>query len=272
RGAPGLHPRRHRHRRRALRDGQFHRRQRRQGGPDPRGRPRRRAGPGRGAARPRLPRALHRQHRQPARHRHAHAAVASRGGRARMDYKDTLNLPKTSFPMKANLSTLEPELLARWKSMDIYGKIRKAAAARPLRIFHDGPPFTNGHTHMGAALNKIPKDVPVKTHNMLGLNAMFVPGWDCHGLPIEHAVDKALGLDSSSGDVRKAMDPVEKIRRCREYALKFLDIQREEFKRRGVFADWDNRYATLDPEYEAVIVREFGRFVGQGAVYKGLKP
>jgi isoleucyl-tRNA synthetase len=189
-----------------------------------------------------------------------------------MDYKDTLNLPRTTFPMKANLSTLEPELLERWKNMDIYGKIRKAAAARPLWIFHDGPPYANGHIHMGTALNKILKDLAVKTHNMLGRNAMFVPGWDCHGLPIEHGVDKALGLDSSSGDVRKAMDPVEKIRRCREYALKFLDIQREEFKRLGVFADWDNRYATLDPEYEAVIVREFGRFVGQGAVYKGLKP
>ena len=190
-----------------------------------------------------------------------------------MDYKDTLNLPRTSFPMKANLSTLEPELLARWKSMDIYGKIRKAAAARPQWIFHDGPPYANGHIHMGTALNKILKDLAVKTHNMLGFNAMFVPGWDCHGLPIEHGVDKALGLDDAAGvDVRKAMDPVEKIRRCREYALRFLDIQREEFKRLGVFADWDNRYATLDPEYEAVIVREFGRFAGQGAVYKGLKP
>jgi isoleucyl-tRNA synthetase len=189
-----------------------------------------------------------------------------------MDYKDTLNLPKTTFPMKANLSSLEPELLERWKGMDIYGKIRKAAAARPLWVFHDGPPYANGHIHMGTALNKILKDLAVKTHNMLGFNAMFVPGWDCHGLPIEHGVDKALGLDSASVDVRKAMDPVEKIRRCREYALEFLDIQREEFKRLGVFADWDNRYATLDPAYEAVIVREFGRFVGQGAVYKGLKP
>jgi isoleucyl-tRNA synthetase len=189
-----------------------------------------------------------------------------------MDYKDTLNLPRTSFPMKANLSTLEPQLLERWKGMDIYARIRKAAAARPLWVFHDGPPYANGHIHMGTALNKILKDLAVKTHNMLGFNAMFVPGWDCHGLPIEHGVDVALGLDSKAGDVRTAMDPVEKIRRCREYALKFLDIQREEFKRLGVFADWDNRYATLDPEYEAVIVREFGRFVGQGAVYKGLKP
>ena len=189
-----------------------------------------------------------------------------------MDYKDTLNLPKTSFPMKANLPKLEPEMLERWQAMDIYGRIRKAAASRPLWILHDGPPYANGHIHMGTALNKILKDFVVKTHNMLGHNAVYVPGWDCHGLPIEHQVDKELGLDTTSEDVRKAMDPVDKIRRCREYALRFLDIQREEFKRLGVFGDWANRYATLDPEYEAVIVREFGRFVGQGAVYKGLKP
>ena len=189
-----------------------------------------------------------------------------------MDYKDTLNLPKTTFPMKANLPKLEPEMLERWQAMDIYGRIRKVAAARPLWILHDGPPYANGHIHMGTALNKILKDFVVKTHNMLGHNAVYVPGWDCHGLPIEHQVDKELGLDTTSGDIRKAMDPVDKIRRCREYALRFIDIQREEFKRLGVFGDWANRYATLDPEYEAVIVREFGRFVGQGAVYKGLKP
>jgi isoleucyl-tRNA synthetase len=189
-----------------------------------------------------------------------------------MDYKDTLNLPKTSFPMKANLPKLEPEMLERWQAMDIYGRIRKAAASRPLWILHDGPPYANGHIHVGTALNKILKDFVVKTQNMLGFNAVYVPGWDCHGLPIEHQVDKELGLDTTTGDVRKAMDPVEKIRRCREYALRFIDIQREEFKRLGVFGDWANRYATLDPDYEAVIVREFGRFVGQGAVYKGLKP
>jgi len=189
-----------------------------------------------------------------------------------MDYKDTLNLPKTSFPMKANLPKLEPEILARWEGMDIYGKIRKAAGNRPLWILHDGPPYANGHIHMGHVMNKVLKDLVVKSRGMLGANAVYVPGWDCHGLPIEHQVDRELGLDSASVDVRQAMDPVEKIRRCREYARRFIDIQRTEFKRLGVFGDWAHPYATLTPDYEAVIVREFGRFVGRGVVYKGLKP
>jgi isoleucyl-tRNA synthetase len=189
-----------------------------------------------------------------------------------MDYKDTLTLPKTAFPMKANLPRLEPELLKRWDEMDIYARIRHAAAQRPRWILHDGPPYANNKIHMGTALNKILKDLVVKSRSMLGFNAVYVPGWDCHGLPIEHQVDKELGLDTASGDVRRAMDPGEKIRRCREYAAKFIDIQREEFKRLGVFGDWKNPYATMTPGYEGVIVREFGRFVGQGAVYKGLKP
>ena len=189
-----------------------------------------------------------------------------------MDYKDTLNLPRTSFPMKANLPKLEPELLERWQTMDLYGRIRKAAASRPLWILHDGPPYANGHIHMGTALNKILKDFVVKTRNMLGHNAVYVPGWDCHGLPIEHQVDVELGLDQASVDVREAMDPMEKRRRCREYAAKFIDIQRAEFVRLGVFGDWANHYRTMAPEYQAIIVREFGRFVGRGMVYKGLKP
>ncbi len=189
-----------------------------------------------------------------------------------MDYKNTLNLPKTAFPMKANLPKLEPEMLERWETMDIYGRIRRASTRRPLWVLHDGPPYANAHIHMGTALNKILKDFVVKSRTMLGHNAVYVPGWDCHGLPIEHQVDKELGLDRASGDVRQAMDAVEKIRRCREYAAKFIDIQREEFRRLGVFGDWKNPYATMTPAYEAVIVREFGRFVGQGAVYKGLKP
>src|SRR5207244_2401540 len=156
-----------------------------------------------------------------------------------MDYKDTLNLPKTAFPMKANLPKLEPEWLERWAAMDIYGRIRQASASRPLWILHDGPPYANGHIHMGTALNKILKDLVVKSRSMLGHNAVYVPGWDCHGLPIEHQVDKELGLDQTSGDVRQAMDPLEKRRRCREYASKFIDIQREEFRRLGVFGAVD---------------------------------
>ena len=189
-----------------------------------------------------------------------------------MDYKDTLNLPKTSFPMKANLPKLEPEMVERWEAMDIYARIRRASAGRPLWILHDGPPYANGHIHMGTALNKVLKDFIVKSRTMLGHDAVYVPGWDCHGLPIEHQVDKELGLDSASVDIRRAMDPMEKIRRCREYASRFIDIQRAEFKRLGVFGDWKNPYITMRPAYQAIIAREFGRFVGRGLVYKGLKP
>jgi isoleucyl-tRNA synthetase len=189
-----------------------------------------------------------------------------------MDYKATLNLPKTAFPMKANLPKLEPEWLDRWAAMDIYGRIRQASASRPLWILHDGPPYANGHIHVGTALNKILKDLVVKSRSMLGHNAVYVPGWDCHGLPIEHQVDKELGLDQASIDVRSAMDPVEKRRRCREYATKFIDIQREEFRRLGVFGDWNNPYRTMAPAYQAIIAREFGRFVGRDLVHKGLKP
>ncbi len=189
-----------------------------------------------------------------------------------MDYKATLNLPKTAFPMKANLSQTEPKMLAWWGEFGIYKRLREAAADRPLWILHDGPPYANGNIHLGHVLNKVLKDVIVKSHAMLGFNAVYVPGWDCHGLPIEHQVDKELGLDKATTDVRRAMDPVEKRRRCREYALRFIDIQREEFKRLGVFGDWENPYVTMTPAYEAVIAREFGRFVGRGLVYKGLKP
>src|SRR5712692_1053247 len=189
-----------------------------------------------------------------------------------MDYKATLNLPKTSFPMKANLSQMEPQMLAWWDQIGIYKRLRQVSADRPLWILYDGPPYANGHIHMGTALNKVLKDMVVKSRTMLGFNAVYVPGFDCHGLPIEHQVDKELGLDRPDVDVRRAMDPVEKIRRCREYAQKFVDVQREEFKRLGVFGDWDNAYVTMAPAYEGVIVRELGRLVGRGLVYKGLKP
>jgi isoleucyl-tRNA synthetase len=189
-----------------------------------------------------------------------------------MDYKTTLNLPKTSFPMKANLAQTEPKMLAWWDGIGIYKRVREASADRPLWILHDGPPYANGHIHMGHVLNKVLKDMVVKSRTMLGSNAVYVPGFDCHGLPIEHQVDKELGLDGADVDVRRAMDPVEKIRRCREYAQKFVDIQREEFRRLGVFGDWDNPYLTMAPAYEGMIVRELGRLVGRGLVFKGLKP
>jgi isoleucyl-tRNA synthetase len=189
-----------------------------------------------------------------------------------MDYKATLNLPKTAFPMKANLIQSEPQMLAWWDEIGIYKRLREASADRPMWILHDGPPYANGHIHLGHVLNKVLKDVIVKARGMAGHNAVYVPGWDCHGLPIEHQVDKELGLDKASVDVRRAMDPVEKRRRCREYAQKFIDIQREEFRRLGVFGDWQNPYLTMAPAYQAVIAREFGRCVGRGIVYKGLKP
>src|SRR2546429_1111505 len=189
-----------------------------------------------------------------------------------MDYKATLNLPKTAFPMKANLPESEPKMLAWWEQFGIYKRLRHANVDRPLWILHDGPPYANGHIHMGTVLNKVLKDIVVKSRTMLGSNAVYVPGFDCHGLPIEHEVDKELGLDRPGVDVRQAMSPIEKIRKCREYALKFVEIQREEFKRLGVFGDWDDPYMTMAPAYEAVIAREFGRLVGRGLVYKGLKP
>ncbi len=189
-----------------------------------------------------------------------------------MDYKPTLNLPKTAFPMKANLPQTEPQMLAWWSQIGIYKRLREAAADRVRWILHDGPPYANGNIHMGHVLNKVLKDIVVKSRTMLGFNAVYVPGFDCHGLPIEHQVDKELGLDQPGVDVRRAMDPVEKIRRCRAYAQKYVDIQSEEFQRLGVFGDWEHPYLTMSPAYEGVIAREFARLVGRGLVYKGLKP
>jgi len=189
-----------------------------------------------------------------------------------MDYKPTLNLPKTAFPMKANLPQMEPQMLAWWAEIGIYQRLREASADRQRWILHDGPPYVNGPIHMGHVLNKVLKDVVVKSRTMLGFNAVYVPGFDCHGLPIEHQVDKELGLDRPGVDVRQAMNPVEKIRRCREFALRFVRIQTDEFQRLGVFGDWDHPYMTMAPSYEGVIAREFGRLVGRRLVYKGLKP
>ncbi len=183
-----------------------------------------------------------------------------------MEMKDTLNLPSTDFPMKGNLTQREPEMLARWEEEKLYEKIRQSAKGKPQFVFHDGPPYANGHIHIGHALNKLLKDFIVKIMNMKGLDAGFIPGWDCHGLPIEHQVGKKLKekkLSLEKSEIRK---------RCRVYAQEFVDVQREEFKRLGVLADWENPYLTMDFSYEATIVREFGKFVEKGLVYKGLKP
>jgi isoleucyl-tRNA synthetase len=183
-----------------------------------------------------------------------------------MDYKHTLNLPKTDFPMRANLSQREPEMLARWEAMRIYQRMQEANAGKPKFILHDGPPYANNNIHLGQALNKILKDFIVKLKAMSGYLSPYIPGWDCHGLPIELQVEKELDKGKAS------MDPAEIIRRCREHALHFVDVQREEFKRLGVFGDWEHPYLTLDPEYEAAEVRELGRFMASGVLYRRKKP
>ncbi len=183
-----------------------------------------------------------------------------------MDYKDTLNLPRTSFPMKANLIEREPMILQFWEEMRLYDQLRKQREMSPLWILHDGPPYANGQIHIGHALNKILKDFVVKSKGMAGNHVAFVPGWDCHGLPIEHQVEKELGK-------KKHEMPVVEVRRlCREYANKFIEIQRSEFRRLGVLGDWEHPYRTMDFEYEARIVGELGKFVAGGSLYKGLKP
>ncbi|MGI6285407.1 Isoleucine--tRNA ligase [Moorella humiferrea] len=183
-----------------------------------------------------------------------------------MDYSKTLNLPRTDFPMRANLPQREPEILKFWEEQDIYRRVQEANKGKPKFILHDGPPYANGHIHLGHTLNKILKDIIVKYHSMNGFDAPYVPGWDTHGLPIEQQAIKDLGLD------RRAVDVVEFRNRCRDYALKYVNIQREEFKRLGVRGDWDNPYLTLDPEYEAVQIGVFGEMAKKGYIYKGLKP
>jgi len=183
-----------------------------------------------------------------------------------MDYKATLNLPKTDFPMKANLPQREPELLASWEQERLYEQIQEAGKGRPLYVLHDGPPYANGRIHIGHALNKILKDIIIKSKTMAGYQVPYVPGWDCHGLPIEHQVLKELG------DKKKTLDTPAIRKLCREYAEKFYTIQREEFQRLGILGDWQHPYLTMNPGYEATIIREFGKFVERGGVYKGLKP
>ncbi|MBN2232405.1 MAG: isoleucine--tRNA ligase [Deltaproteobacteria bacterium] len=183
-----------------------------------------------------------------------------------MDYKETLNLPRTAFPMRANLVQREPEFIRAWEGKDVYRQMVEKRAGRGPFILHDGPPYANGHLHMGHALNKILKDIIVKSRAMAGHQCHYVPGWDCHGLPIEHQVDKDLGrrkADMSKVDVRRA---------CRAYAEKFIGIQRGEFQRLGVFGDWERPYLTMNYPYEAAIVRQLGVFAGNGGLYKHKKP
>src|SRR5919109_1645450 len=178
------------------------------------------------------------------------------------NYKDTLNLPRTDFPMKANLATREPELLKSWNEAQLYQQIQKSREGREKFVLHDGPPFANGDVHMGTALNKILKDFVVKSQTMLGKRAPYVPGWDCHGLPIEYKVVKES----------RDLSPLEVRKRCDAFARKWIDLQREQFRRLGVLGDWEHPYLTLDPKYEAEILRAFAVFVEKGLVYQSKKP
>ena len=178
------------------------------------------------------------------------------------NYKDTLNLPRTDFPMKANLAAREPEMLKGWEESRLYEQIQKARAGRESFVLHDGPPFANGDVHMGTALNKILKDLVVKSQSMLGKRAPYVPGWDCHGLPIEYKVVRES----------RGLSPLEVRQKSEAFARKYVDIQREQFKRLGVLGDWDHPYLTLDPTYEAEILRAFAVFVEKGLVYQSMKP
>jgi isoleucyl-tRNA synthetase len=178
------------------------------------------------------------------------------------NYKDTLNLPKTDFPMKANLATREPEILKKWEDARLYEHIQKARSDAPLFVLHDGPPFANGDVHMGTALNKILKDFIVKSKSMAGFRAPYVPGWDCHGLPIEYKVVKES----------RELSPLEVRKKSEAFARKFIDIQRAQFKRLGVLGDWEHPYLTMNPAYEAEILRAFAGFVEKGLVYESLKP
>jgi isoleucyl-tRNA synthetase len=182
------------------------------------------------------------------------------------DWKDTLNLPRTDFPMKANLAATEPAAIARWESMDLYGRLRARGRTQPKFVLHDGPPYANGQIHIGHALNKILKDFVVKSRSMAGFDAPYVPGWDCHGLPIELNVERELG------PAAKDRDPAEFRRACRAFAEKFVVSQGDDFRRLGVLGDWADPYLTMTPRYQATIVRALGTFVDRGLVYKGKKP
>jgi isoleucyl-tRNA synthetase len=183
-----------------------------------------------------------------------------------VDLKSTINLPKTSFPMKANLPQNEPKMLARWAEMRLYDRIRQARNGAPAYVLHDGPPYANGPIHLGHALNKCLKDFVVKSKNMAGFDAPYIPGWDCHGLPIEIKVDQKLG------GKKLQMQPVDVRLECRKYAEKYLDLQREQFKRIGVLGRFEKPYSTMTPEYESVVLATFYSFFEKGFVYKGLRP
>ncbi|MFB3116139.1 MAG: class I tRNA ligase family protein, partial [Gammaproteobacteria bacterium] len=181
-------------------------------------------------------------------------------------YKDTLNLPKTDFPMRGNLANREPEMLKKWQEMDLYGQIREQQSGKQTFILHDGPPYANGEIHIGHAVNKILKDIIVKSRGLSGFDAPYVPGWDCHGLPIEMMVEKKIGKAGHKVDAPTFRNA------CRDYAAKQVEKQRVDFQRLGVLGDWHKPYLTMDFKNEANIIRALGKIVDAGHLHKGFKP
>ena len=185
------------------------------------------------------------------------------------DFSETLFLPKTNFAMRAGLPEQEPKILNEWSEKNIYKVLREESKQLKKFILHDGPPYANGHLHMGHALNKILKDFVVRSQQMLGQDSSYIPGWDCHGLPIEWKIEeqyRAQGKDKDDVDI------IQFRKECREFALKWIDIQREEFIRLGIIGDWENPYTTMSFEAESTIVKEFFKFVENGSLYRGSKP
>ena len=185
------------------------------------------------------------------------------------DYSQTLFLPRTDFPMRAGLPQKEPEILARWAQIDLYKRIRETSAGRPRFVLHDGPPYANGNIHIGHALNKILKDMVTRSQQMLGRDSNYVPGWDCHGLPIEWKIEEQY---RAKGRNKDDVPVVEFRQECRAFAQKWLDTQREEFKRLGITGDWDHPYSTMAFHAEAQIAREIMKFKDNGLLYRGSKP
>ena len=182
------------------------------------------------------------------------------------DYKHTLNLPETAFPMRGNLAKREPDMLQRWQDLDVYGNLRKQREGRDKFILHDGPPYANGSIHIGHAVNKILKDMIVKSRSFMGYDAPYVPGWDCHGLPIEHKVEQEIGKAGVKVDYKTFRQA------CRDYATKQIAGQKADFIRLGVMGEWEKPYLTMDPKVEAGIVRALGKIVAKGHLVRGFKP
>ena len=183
--------------------------------------------------------------------------------------KSQINLPKTAFSMKANLPTREPEILKLWQNIKLYDELRKSRKGEEKFVLHDGPPYANGNIHMGTALNKILKDIIVRFHQMDGKDSVYVPGWDCHGLPIEWKIEEQYKKNKKN---KNDIPIVEFRKECRDFANKWIKTHKDQFKRLGVVGDWENYYSTMSFDAEAQIVRELGKFLKEGSLYKGYKP